>query len=136
MFKVGDRVKRVKRNRPHAPIGFEADVIAVADNGEFTIIDNEGDRLNVDNSMEAWELVEPDTTKHHAHHDLIIAWAKGSEIEVRAHPSAKWLSTTEPRWYASFEYRIKPTNPDADRIARIECELKRLADELRELKNG
>lgn len=44
----------------------------------------------------------------HKHRDLIIAWANGAEIEVRANGDGDWLSITSPTWYEAMEYRIKP----------------------------
>ena len=44
----------------------------------------------------------------HKHADMIIAWANGAEIEYRLGPHERWSEAPSPRWYAGFEYRIKP----------------------------
>ena len=46
--------------------------------------------------------------QRHKHADVIIAWANGAEIEYRLGPHERWSEAPSPRWYAGFEYRIKP----------------------------
>jgi len=46
----------------------------------------------------------------HKHHDLIVAWAAGADIECRD-PGRKWQQATSPTWYEDVEYRIKPEAP-------------------------
>lgn len=41
----------------------------------------------------------------HKHADLIHAWADGAEIQELY--DGRWVDT-DPSWYASVEYRIKP----------------------------
>jgi hypothetical protein len=68
-----------------------------------------------------------DTPKPHKHHDLIVAWAKGAEIEERKHGqdehgSARysWEEVRNPHWYINNEYRIKPTpKPDTITYGRV-----------------
>ena len=52
-----------------------------------------------------------DTSKHHPHHDLIIAWAKGAEIETQTNDGTGWHSIENPIWRIAYKYRIKPTEP-------------------------
>lgn len=42
----------------------------------------------------------------HKHHDLIIAWANGSKIEVKSNISPAWRIENYPSWYEDDEYRI------------------------------
>jgi hypothetical protein len=51
----------------------------------------------------------------HKHHNEIIAWANGAEIEFRAHPALDWCPChkNKPDWLEHVEYRVKPTpKPD------------------------
>ena len=52
-----------------------------------------------------------DTSKHHKHHDLIIAWAKGAEIEFWCDIKKVWFPVGRPSWVNVDKYRIKPTSP-------------------------
>lgn len=47
-----------------------------------------------------------DKNMKHKHHDLIIAWANGAQIEQRF--SKKWITANKPQWYEEYEYRVKP----------------------------
>jgi len=48
----------------------------------------------------------------HKHHDLIVAWAAGAEIEVKMYCKNTsihlWEIKTSPCWDLNNEYRIKP----------------------------
>lgn len=46
-------------------------------------------------------------TTPHKHADLIIAWAKGAEIEYY-NWKGEWVTSTDPKWIHYVEYRIKP----------------------------
>jgi len=59
----------------------------------------------------------------HKHHDLIVAWAAGAEIEVQEPSDFIWHTTPSPQWDISREYRIKPKpKPDVVRygVARTD----------------
>ena len=86
-----------------------------------------------------FELVE-DRSKYHKHHDVICAWARGEDVEVRWNINGRWVplancsESHSIRWACSSDYRIKPAptaNPD---IERIETEMRKLADQLAEIK--
>ena len=52
----------------------------------------------------------------HKHHDLIVAWAKGAQIQWRPHSSKVWedCDFNHPCWAEQHSYRIKPEpKPDA-----------------------
>jgi hypothetical protein len=53
--------------------------------------------------------------KQHKHHDLIVAWAKGADIQYKdpCAYKAEWQDIEKPNWLKDMEYRIKPTpKPD------------------------
>lgn len=127
-FKVGDRVKRVSLNK------------LIRDSFNGMRIDDEdvvtgiaGDRsislknYGAGHSVDYFELVE-DKSKHHKHHDLIIAWAKGAEIEYYSTIFNCWEEISKINWLDNYEYRIKPPAPktDKERIAELEARVKEL----------
>ena len=63
-------------------------------------------------------FVVVEETNHHVHHDLIIAWAKGAEIEYMA-PNGAWGEAT-PCWDVGGTYRIKPKVVKELTVAEIE----------------
>ena len=132
MFKVGDRVRRTGPSYGNMEKGMEAKVVGI-DVHYMTVLLNNGASINTNPMF--WELVEPVRHNHHPHHDLIIAWAKGAEIETRASESFSWQDKHHSEWLVDWQYRIKPTNRNAERIERIEQEMRRLADELKELRD-
>jgi hypothetical protein len=84
---------------------------------------------------ENFELDE-DTSKHHKHHDLIIAWAKGAEIEFleEYHDSEKWYKVVAPIWQIDRQYRIKPTaSPEQIEKESIIEEMQKLKERLDKL---
>ena len=72
----------------------------------------------------------------HKHHDLIIAWAKGAEIQVLGLDGITWYDvvTWSPVWCNTSIYRIKPNDTDNTEIDQIEKEIRKLADRLNKLK--
>ena len=47
----------------------------------------------------------------HKHKDVIIAWAKGAEIEGYDAPCDTWHLLHTPQWHSEAQYRVKPTKP-------------------------
>jgi len=45
---------------------------------------------------------------NHIHHDAIIAWAKGAEIEACNAGSTNWYRCDTPMWWTDVQYRVKP----------------------------
>lgn len=48
--------------------------------------------------------------QHHKHHDVIIAWAKGAQVQCKSQCGV-WRdirSDDHPHWIESLEYRVKP----------------------------
>ncbi len=90
-------------------------VTAIHDNGSplprFALPNGVTDRFGDDWSYFHVENVEPyETAKHHTHHDLIIAWANGAEIQY-LNLIGIWKTTKSPRWFIDRNYRIKPKEP-------------------------
>lgn len=46
--------------------------------------------------------------KPHKHHDCIVAWANGAEIQFYDSLYGYWSDVNEPVWSEDVEYRIKP----------------------------
>lgn len=120
-FKVGDRIVRVTNPKSFAPIGYESVV-----KEPYEYIDRDGALTPVVDNY--WGLAE-DTSKYHKHHDLIIQWAKGAEIEYGDY-QGDWENAATPTWSVYREYRIKPIPPktDKERIAELEDRVKELED--------
>jgi hypothetical protein len=131
-FKVGDRIVRVACGASYAPLGYEAVVLF-----GNKYIDVYGKEVTIAGCQ--WELAE-DTSKYHKHHDLIIQWAKGAEIEYLDY-QGDWEDASTPSWSKRMEYRIKPTPPktkyrarplvtktDKERIAELEARVKELEE--------
>lgn len=58
----------------------------------------------------------------HMHHDCIVAWANGAEIEFRSDLENIWkgLDGHSPQWYKDFDYRVKPEpKPDTTVYYRV-----------------
>ena len=130
-FKEGDVIRRINTYARHAPLGFEATVRA-----DGSIVDAEGDYLRLNDNF--WEVVK-DGHKPHPHHDLIIAWAKGAEIEgcmniinvsVKGDDPV-WLSIKHPSWRPENEYRVASiASPQDKEITKIEQEMVEMAEQM------
>lgn len=71
----------------------------------------------------------------HVHCDLIIEWAHGAVIEFEIR-SGNWADASTPSWREDLKYRVKPeTTPKEHKILKIELEMRKLADELKEITN-
>jgi len=57
----------------------------------------------------------------HKHYDMIVAWAEGKQIQVKAF-NLTWDDREKPLWCLNREYRIKPDpKPDVVRNIIIEA---------------
>lgn len=73
----------------------------------------------------------------HKHAELIKAWADGAEIQYKSNALGKWINSKSPMWGETAKYRIKPQpTPQELEIGKIEEEMRKLADRVKELKNG
>lgn len=62
-----------------------------------------------DNGNHQKDLIQ--APQHHKHHDVIIAWAKGAQVQYRDPEKLgnPWVDCiADPMWYKTFEYRVKP----------------------------
>ena len=143
-FKLGDRVRVVEMaisgDVVVGTIGFITAVLLYG--GDVTVSVGEvGANFFYGNSGGKLELVYPNPP--HKHHDLIIAWAKGAEIEAKNYFD-KWEYVTVPTWRVGSTYRVKPSNiksPKDLEVDRIEEEMRiisekqlKLAEDLANLK--
>ncbi len=117
-FKIGDKVKR---DVPHSnPTGVEVEGIYWHDDHEcyYMTIDGEYgyDAIYYQLVEPAKDKINEDTSNLHPHHDLIIAWAKGAEIEYWDDFFEDWLHVSNPAWGSSLKFRIKPEEPKKETI--------------------
>ena len=49
-----------------------------------------------------------DTSKWHPHHDIIVAWAKGEQVQISTDKGYSWCTTKFPVWDPNYIYRVKP----------------------------
>jgi hypothetical protein len=129
MFNIDDKVVRT------------GDSYEEVEHGEtYTVVDVDGDGVHLKGlqrfgyNPKEFKLVE-DTSKNRPHHDMIIAWAKGADIEWFDGRGGVWKDIANTTFYENTLYRIKPNNTNTDQINRIESEIQRLADELKELRD-
>ena len=88
------------------------------------------DGINQDRYIKTARIVVEDRSKWHPHHDLIVAWARGAEIEWWDKDDKAW-HTANPCWEVNTKYRIKPKN--SEKIAELLARHKALADEMCEV---
>lgn len=60
-----------------------------------------------------------DTSKWHPHHDIIVAWAKGAEVQFSTDEGSAWLTTKSPAWEPNYLYRVKPKEQPKYSIGQI-----------------
>lgn len=137
-FKVGDKVVRSDMDLHFVPSSY---VGIFRERVPLTVKDIEGAYITFEEIGFRWaskrfELYE-DTSKHHKHHDQIVAWAKGATIQYF---EDGWhdITNNTPSWFINDRYRIKPTEKSnqQQKIDHIESEMRKLADQLNELKNN
>jgi len=59
----------------------------------------------------------------HKHYDVIVAWAEGKQIQVKAFSNSDWddVDMNGEEWYECYQYRIKPEpKPDYVKIFYLE----------------
>lgn len=133
-FKKGDRVKRVSILVYHRGMRVgDEDVVVEIDEGGALTLQEYGKGHNPEN----FELVTPAyPNPPHKHAELIKAWADGAEIEFHI-PDTGWCQCGNvPIWDEHVTYRIKPSNPNAEKIAEIETTISQLQQQVKELKNA
>jgi hypothetical protein len=101
-IKVGDTVEHINGNFYKHKL--HNVVTSISGCGTYFRVNNEPSGIR----CSSFKVV--DTSKHHKHHDLIIAWAKGAEIEFFSHLDT-WVHRKHPSWDSNIKYRVKPTEP-------------------------
>jgi hypothetical protein len=89
------------------------------------------DGINQDRYIKTGRMVVEDRSNWHEHHDLIVAWARGADIQWKSADGWKEVSDT-PLWTELHKYRIKPDN--SEEIAKAEKDLRWLENEVSDLK--
>lgn len=79
-----------------------------------------------------WVELAEDRSTWHPHHDVIVAWAKGAEIQHEW--GSEWLDANTPQWKIDKRYRVKPELDNTAEIAEIERKMRELEDLLEKLK--
>lgn len=120
-FKVGDKVRKVKEGTAVYPVGYEGEVTEIVDTRLYL------DRKMINSRDEYWALVE-DKDKYpngkHPHHDVILEYAKGAEVEFQLSRSNRWapIEGEEPRFCRNLKYRVKPQQDPAVQAAKKKIE--------------
>jgi hypothetical protein len=52
----------------------------------------------------------------HKHEELIIAWARGAEIQYEDCEEGTWEDVRKPGWFLKENYRIKPVDTRKDKL--------------------
>jgi hypothetical protein len=125
-FKVGDRVEQLD-GKPFSS-GYSVHRVHSIEGDKIWFVES---RTWLSSKCLQLAFGHPeDTSKYHKHHDLIIQWAKGAEIEYVDY-NGVWENAKTPSWSTCMEYRIKPKPPkppktDKERIAELEARVKEL----------
>lgn len=160
-FKTGDKVKVIDRRYSYTSYTAMADIIMLnnymkgslptnlktyrvvgkaqhetkRDSAYVGIEDERGCQYIV--GSKGLELIRPTyPNPPHKHAEFIKAWADGAKIEVWSKPLRKWVDIKNPNWLPEAEYRIKPTNPNADKISELEATITKVQQQIKELKEG
>ena len=59
------------------------------------------------------EVVQQETITQHIHHDMIVAWAKNTDLKVQFKSKCGdgWITDESPSWDEGYEWRFKPEEP-------------------------
>ena len=60
------------------------------------------------------EVIQQDgTSTQHVHHDMIVAWAKNTDLKVefKSKHDGSWVKDARPDWDDEYEWRFKPEEP-------------------------
>lgn len=136
-FKEGDRVKRKDgTNFSNGSYVVTVDCRSYEDGYErvwlketFTKIDHQDLELVQISS-------EQPTPTPHKYVDVIKAWADGYEVQCYNTFIQDWIDMNTPIFTCEYEWRVKPEDPNQDRILEIEKTITELQNELEELKRS
>lgn len=59
-------------------------------------------------------------TENKAHHDEIVAWAKGQIIQERPTSNYPWVDRAYPLFYEGWQYRVKPDDTETSCLFRVD----------------
>tara|TARA_R110002051_G_C8565057_1_gene474851 strand:+ start:164 stop:541 length:378 start_codon:yes stop_codon:yes gene_type:complete len=123
MIKVGDLVEFINGNTYQGKLHNK--VTSISDCGDYIGINGKST-----GTRRSW-LKLVDTSNWHKHHDVIIAWAKGAEIEYYSRSKSRWGTDTFPYWTRNMQYRIKPT--DLTELEKLKAEHAAMGETIRRL---
>tara|TARA_R110002012_G_scaffold266670_1_gene450280 strand:+ start:179 stop:772 length:594 start_codon:yes stop_codon:yes gene_type:complete len=118
-FKLGDKVRKISGGTPVYPVGYEGEVTEISDSLLYL------DHKRTNSRDEYWELVE-DKDKYpngkHPHHDIILEYAKGAELEFFSDSVNAWRNVISPAFAKNTLYRVKPQQDPAVQAAKKKIE--------------
>lgn len=130
-FKKGDRVKRI--DGKCFSYGYAVVTVDYVEDGRYVYFVESGTWLRPCSITHAYP------NPPHKHAELIKAWADGANIQIDD-GTGKWITwrsqVSSPGFNPAVGYRIKPSNPNADKIAEIETTISQLQQQVKELKNA
>lgn len=130
-FKKGDKVKR-KDGMPFSNEEFKITVDYIT---RYRVYFVETGTWDYPKDLELVEISsEESTPTPHKYADVIKAWADGYEVQYLNWDT--WHDSIFPSFDPDLEWRIKPENPNQDRILEIEKTITELQNELEELKTS
>lgn len=146
-FKVGDKVRIIATERqlkdfscnPHMKPGGVHEIGKVYSPGVYLL-----KGFNTQKSVRA-EFIEK--VKLHPHHDIIIAWLEGKEVEYRHNDRDKWSGIYAsgvkgfvnrngclPSFYPKYQYRIKSeTTPAEIELKELQSQINKLTEQAEKL---
>lgn len=126
-FKVGDKVRRTSEHNSHGVYNGGVYIVSAVRHGWLELEGVDSKHEYPFNSS-YFELVEAeDKSKWHKHHDVIVAWAKGSKVQIFGAVHKEWMDCECPSFGVNRKYRIKPEKSEA------EIELEKLQEKINEL---
>lgn len=143
-FKVGDRVKIVRAGYG-CNVDFKDKIVTIVESSSIRYSGRAGYKVSpaIGNTKsgahdgfigeESFEYVGEGCRPNY---DVIIAWANGAEVEYYSDCGKCWLDCPSPNFYSDVQYRIKKVNKNDMEIERIEKEMRKLADDLKKLKES
>ena len=127
VIKAGDKLERTRDVAGDLPVGTIVTVKEVLTGMMYQVYIEGYEGLYLLKNFRKVSNTQP-----HVHCDLIKQWADGAIIEYKSNEI--WYCSKIPMWNGSAQYRVKPEKCNAEAIARIEGEMRKLADELKDLK--
>lgn len=148
---IGTKVVCTEKYKPHT-LGSIADyfdvgkVYVILEKGRITTNgykEKDTTRIRGIGLANRFKLLDEVSNKIHPHHDSVLAWLEGKDIEHRykGNPGAwhkcKNVKDTNvvPSFSSSSDWRVKRENPNTKEIEAIQAEMDKLKERLEELKS-